>query len=195
MPWKWWSCPAAQISSSVNHHCWSLWNTDALMCSLLKPNTLHSTLSYSRARQQTEYYMKRERKNKRCFNMAHLQRRAFWNNTVMVTMLFFDVNRSNLPNFKAPCFCLRDIKQTFLDVKRIFKLCDLLTVQGLYQSYNRLFLRSVNHTLSPFVTVVSTHPWLGKSLQTLPRRTNLTTIPCLFWDYDFVCSAAGWSIR
>lgn len=133
-----------------------------LMCFLLKPNTLHSTLSYSREREQTEYYMKRERENKRCFNAAHLQKRAFLNITVMANVPFLDL--------------------WFTDYTR--SSSELLQ-----------FLHSKSH----FVSFLDSR----KSLRTLTDTAALfsvvpilqSTILHLLWDYDFVCSAAGWSIR
>lgn len=66
--------------------------------------------------------MKRERENKRCFNAAHLQRRAFLNNTVMANVPFLDL---------------------------------WFTDYTMSSSELRQFLRSVNQTLSPFLTVES----------------------------------------
>lgn len=48
-------------------------------------------MSYAREREQTEYYMKRERENKSCFYAVHLQRRAFLNNTELVNVAFLDL--------------------------------------------------------------------------------------------------------
>lgn len=171
------------------------------LCFLLKPNTLHcKLLDYSWAREQTEYYMKRERE-KKSLMLLICNVELFSNITVMVTVHLSDVKLLKLDRVPKHCVSVFETHGVgFFQTWNEQLISVILTTQGLHQSHNRLLqilgLMKTLRSILVFLTGESLYK-LSQALQCYAGTNKSYSQPAtnLFWDYDFVCSAAGRSIR